>query len=100
MQPESALRQQSWQLEKWSLCISGSGKPQRVSARSANIFCKDRYDDRILQKCKVYGLTHSEATDWKQSYDACGLFPDKPYDGIDIVRLVRPERQRKKKTVS
>lgn len=43
--------------------------------------CKDcnhlvggKYHDRQLYKCELYGLTHSEATDWRLSYQACGMF--------------------------
>ena len=36
-------------------------------------FVKGLYHDSILRKCEVYGLTHSEATDWRQRYRACGL---------------------------
>lgn len=41
-----------------------------------------------LRKCEVYGITRSEASDWKAGYDACGLFPNKenPYDR-DIIEL-------------
>lgn len=37
---------------------------------------------RPLRKCSVYGITRSEASDWKAGYDACGLFPnrDSTYD--------------------
>lgn len=79
-------------VRKIELMYKRFGKTVEDKCEECQHFCKDRYNDGILQKCKVYGLTHSEATDWKQSYDACGLFPDKLYDGIDIVRLVRPER--------
>lgn len=40
-------------------------------------FVRGRYHDRILQKCKRYGLTHSEASDWAQSWQACGMY-DRP----------------------
>ena len=41
-----------------------------------------------LRKCEVYGITASEASDWKAGYDACGLFPNKenPY-GRNIIEL-------------
>ena len=49
--------------------------------------CKDcdhmisgRYHDMILHKCEMYGLTHSEASDWRLSYKACGLYNTVPYD--------------------
>ena len=42
--------------------------------------CKDcphlisfRYNDKILHKCEAYGISHSEATDWRLKYVACGL---------------------------
>ena len=58
--------------------------------------CKDcqhyttyRYHNKPYRKCELYGVTCSEATDWKASADACGLFPDKEYNGCEVVRLVR-----------
>ena len=43
--------------------------------------CKDcphliggKYHDRQLYKCELYGLTHSAATDWRLSYQACGMY--------------------------
>lgn len=48
--------------------------------RDCEHFKAGRYHDKTLQKCEVYGMTHSEATDWKQKYMACGLF-NKPYKG-------------------
>ena len=47
-----------------------------------------KYHDKSYRKCEVYGMTQSEASDWKAGYDACGLFPDKenPY-ARDIMEL-------------
>lgn len=46
--------------------------------------CKDcehyrtfKHHDKSYRKCEVYGITQSEASDWKAGYDACGLFPNK-----------------------
>jgi len=36
-------------------------------------FVSGRYYGRILRKCERYGLTHSEATDWAKSWEACGM---------------------------
>ncbi len=33
-----------------------------------------KYHDKQLYKCELYGLTHSEATDWRLSYQACGMY--------------------------
>lgn len=58
-------------------------------------FVSGMYHNKKLQKCKVYGMTHSEASDWRQKYDACGMF-NREYSGTDIIRLVTPDRNMKK----
>lgn len=47
-----------------------------------------RHHDRTVRKCEVYGDTRSEASDWKGSAQACGLYPDKPYNGRNVIELV------------
>lgn len=51
------------------------------------------YRDKHYIKCKAYGLSHSEATDWRLKYLACGLY-NLPFDDnqtcvIDRVRGLR-----------
>ena len=46
------------------------------------------------KKCKVYGITKSEASDWAKRWIACGLF-NKPWKDKEIMRLVRPTRKDK-----
>ena len=43
-----------------------------------------QYRGKNYRKCDVYGMTHSEATDWAQSWLACGLY-NKPYSGERIM---------------
>ena len=45
--------------------------------------------NRRYYKCEVYGVTDSEASDWRLSYDACGMY-NRVYNGNPIIRLVRP----------
>ena len=52
----------------------------------------ERYHDRTYRKCKVYGLTNSEASDWVKKWTACGMF-NKEYTGSPIIRLVRPDKK-------
>lgn len=51
------------------------------------------YHDKKLMKCSVYGMTHSEATDWRKKYPACGLktrpFPEYDRRVIEILRRGR-----------
>ena len=71
----------------------------RIFGFSPGNKCKDcdnlvrgKYHTRMLTKCEVYGLTHSEASDWSGRYDACGMF-NKEYHGNAIIRMVntRPD---------
>lgn len=44
---------------------------------------------KTYRKCKVYGVTHGEGTDWKVSNHACGLFPDVFYQGRPVMEIAR-----------
>ena len=37
-------------------------------------FERHRANGKLVRKCKVYGLSHSEATDWNANFTACGCF--------------------------
>lgn len=50
-------------------------------------FVSGRYMSRILRKCKVYGLTHSQASDWAKSWTACGMF-NREYAGRNVIELM------------
>jgi len=56
------------------------GKDPEHDCGQCSNFVRAEYHGRILQKCKGYGLTHSEATDWRQFWCACGMF-NKSFDG-------------------
>lgn len=49
-------------------------------------FVSGKYRGMILQKCKVYGMTHSTASDWAKRYPACGMF-NHNYTGVDVIKL-------------
>lgn len=53
-----------------------------------------RYRGMNLRKCRVYGVTHSVASDWEIRYEACGAF-NWEYDGRPIIELVRHGRTMK-----
>lgn len=48
--------------------------------------------NRKYFKCSVYGNTNSEASDWKLSYEACGMF-NKDYDGLPVIKLVSTSKK-------
>lgn len=49
-------------------------------------------------KCKVYGVTSSQASDWAKRWLACGMF-NKTYTGRPIIELVRRSNPRPPATV-
>lgn len=55
---------------------------------------KGRYHDVYLRKCTVYGATHSEASDWRKKYVACGMF-NKEWKGAMIIRTLKHSRMPK-----
>lgn len=73
-----------------------SDKPH--TCKECSNFVKGEYHTKTLQKCKVYGLTHSEASDWVQKYQACGMF-NKEWNGNRIIDLVKHNSFRKKETI-
>ena len=45
------------------------------------LYCKDcshliigMWHDRHYYKCEIYGMSHSEASDWRRSWMACGMY--------------------------
>ena len=64
-------------------------------AQGDGYYCRDCYHlcsyeaKRKWYKCEVYGITQSEASDWRLSYPACRQY-NKKWDGNPIIRLVRP----------
>lgn len=56
-----------------------------------NHLIKQEGHSRNYYKCECYGLTDSEASDWRLSSPACGLF-NKPYKGGPVIRMVTPQK--------
>lgn len=55
------------------------------------------YHDRRYYKCTVYGCSHSEATDWRKGYVACGLigqpFPEGDTRIVDLLKAIRIKKE-------
>lgn len=49
---------------------------------------KGRYRGMNLRKCTVYGATHSEASDWRKKYTACGMY-NKEWRGAEIIQTLK-----------
>ena len=63
------------------------------ACRECSNFVKGKYHDRTLCKCRVYGMTHSEATDWAGRWQACGAF-NRTLNRQPVMREVRPDRKK------
>lgn len=70
------------------------GKRYGHTCRECSNLVKGRYHNRMLTKCKVYGLTHSEASDWAGRWQACGAF-NREISRQPVIREVVPERKQK-----
>lgn len=80
-------------LRKIDLMHRQFGKCEDHTCRECSNLVEGRYHDKTLRKCKVYGLTHSEASDWAKRWIACGMF-NKEYTGGPIIELVRRSNPR------
>ena len=86
-----ALRKQQLMYKQFGMCDG------HVCGECSNLV-EGRYHDKALRKCKVYGMTHSEASDWAKRWLACGMF-NKTYTGGPIIELVRPVRKQTALTI-
>lgn len=64
------------------------------TCRECSNFVKGKYHDRTLCKCKVYGMTQSEASDWTGRWQACGAF-NRTINRGPVIREVVPDRMQK-----
>lgn len=61
-------------------------EPEHKCGECSNLI-SERYHDKTYRKCKVYGVTNSEASDWAKKYEACGLF-NKESEHHDVIHAV------------
>ena len=78
-------------LRKIEIMYQLFGKTEGHCCRECSNLEKVRANDRPLSKCKVYGCTNSEASDWTQRYQACGMF-NKPWNKEPIIRQGRQKK--------
>lgn len=44
------------------------------TCKECDHFISGEWHDKHYHKCELYGMSHSEATDWRLSWMACGMF--------------------------
>ena len=67
--------------------------PEKRCEDCSNLI-QGQYNTKYLRKCTVYGATHSEASDWRKKYVACGLF-NKEWTGGKIIDACKSENAKK-----
>lgn len=72
-------------VEVWGAASARHGSS---TALCEHIYTVDKDRDMMLRKCQVYGLTHSEASDWAGKWTACGMF-NREYNGRPIIEMRR-----------
>ena len=61
-------------LRKIELMHRQFGVIEGKTCRECSNLTEHRYD-KLYRKCKIYGETSSEATDWAMRWKACGICP-------------------------
>lgn len=67
------------------------GRCEGHTCGECNNFVTIQYRSVILKKCRIYGITHSEASDWAKNYTACKMF-NRQYAGTPIIRMAQHHR--------
>lgn len=64
-------------LRKNELMYSLFGKQPGHTCQKCCNLVKIQAGRRVVRKCKCYGLSASQATDWSKRFEACGIFGKK-----------------------
>ena len=67
--------------------VSGISADEAATCKTCCHLVKRQYS-RVYYKCECYSLSCSDASDWKVSSRACGLY-NKHYDGKPIICMVK-----------
>jgi len=70
------------------------GKAEGYKCKDCMHLIKGHYHNLLLKKCEVYGMSHSVATDWNVTFDACGCF-NKETDLEDLYKTRRHSPEKK-----
>ena len=62
------------------------GKTPGQTCGTCSNFVSGRYHIRTLRQCSVYGLTHSEASDWAKRWESCCCY-NKEETGVEPIAI-------------
>lgn len=69
------------------------GRVEGKQCKDCPLFREGYYHDRKLMKCSAYGMTHSEATDWRKKWVACGLIDNPHPEDTPVIDRLRGQRE-------
>lgn len=81
-------------LRKIALMHRVFGVSDGHTCRECCNFVNGKYHDRTLCKCRVYGMSPSEASDWAGRWQACGAFNREIRMGADMMEVVPGVKQK------
>lgn len=82
-------------IRKHDLMYQMFGKSEEVNkCKDCEYYTTFKYHDHTYRKCEIYGVTNSEASDWKGSAQACGLYPGTPTLHRNVIRTVNGGKKR------
>lgn len=69
--------------------------PQDAKCGDCDNCVYHRYDKRYY-KCRLYGTSSSESTDWRVRWPACGMFNKEPEPGVvPVIELLKQAKRPK-----
>ena len=77
--------------EKIALMHERFGSNEERKCKECDYYEHFRYRNKWYRKCRVYGMSHSEATDWNAGFVSCGCI-DTPTNCRNIYKTKRPQR--------
>lgn len=83
-------------LKKIDMMHKMFGKSRTLLCKDCTHFTNINTGNSKKYKCKVYGITSSEASDWKITNVACKLAPNSGYLGKNIIELAKTQDDIKK----
>ena len=66
------------------------GTDESHTCKTCKNLLKLCYHDKTYYKCKCYGVTQSNASDFRQKWTACGLYNEK-YKGTPLIEVLKHE---------
>jgi len=65
------------------------GGPRDTQCRTCEHCVKYSPTDRHYWKCRLYGVTGGESTDWRLYWPACGMYNREPVEDVPVIEQLK-----------